>query len=186
MPGSRSPVAADDLGGPGPAVRPIRLLTLCTGNAARSVMAGVMLQPGPVTIVTAGTHVVEGQPMSRRTRDALALLGLRADGHRSHQLTDADVEDADLIVAMAGEHVSYIRRRYPAAASRTASIKRLCRDLPAGPPSLAERIASLDLASLPVEAWEDVADPAGGEDEIYSSCVEELAGLCARLLPRLS
>ena len=47
MPGSRSPVAADEVGGPGPAVRPIRLLTLCTGNAARSVMAGVMLQPGP-------------------------------------------------------------------------------------------------------------------------------------------
>jgi protein-tyrosine-phosphatase len=145
-----------------------------------------MLRPGPVTIVTAGTHVVEGQPMSRRTRDALASVGLQADGHRSHQLTDGDVEGADLILAMAGEHVSYIRRRYPAAASRTASIKRLCRDLPAGPPSLAERIASLDLAALPVEPWEDVADPAGGEDQIYLSCVEELSGLCSLLLPRLS
>jgi protein-tyrosine-phosphatase len=161
------------------------VLTLCTGNAARSVMAGVMLQPGPLTIVTAGTHVVEGQPMSRRTRDALASVGLSAAGHRSHQLTDRDVEHADLILAMAGEHVSYIRRRHPDAAPRTATIKRLCRDLPAGPPSLVERIASLDLAALPVEPWEDVADPAGGEDETYRSCVEELAGLCARLLPLL-
>ena len=56
--------------------------------------------------------------MSRRTRDALASVGLEADGHRSHQLTDGDVEDADLILAMAGEHVAFIRRRYPAAASQ--------------------------------------------------------------------
>ncbi len=149
-------------------------------------MAGVMLKPGPLTIVTAGTHVVEGQPMSRRTRDALASLGLSADGHRSHQLIDRDVEGADLVLAMAGEHVSYIRRRYPSAASKTASIKRLCRDLPTGPPSLAQRMASLGLAELPVEPWEDVDDPAGGEDETYVSCAEELAGLCALLLPRLS
>ena len=172
--------------GPDEADRQVRLLTLCAGNAARSVMAGTMLQPGTLRIVTAGTHVVEGQPMSRRTRDALASVGLRADGHRSHQLTDRDVEDAGLILAMAGEHVAYIRRRYPEAASKTASIKRLCRDLPAGPQPLGERIDSLGLADLPIEAWEDVEDPAGGEDEAYLSCVKELGALSADLLPRLS
>jgi len=149
-------------------------------------MAGAMLQAGTLQIVTAGTHVVEGQPMSRRTKDALASVGFLAEGHRSHQLTDGDVEEADLILAMAGEHVSYIRRLHPSAASKTASIKRLCRDLAPGPPSLVERIASLGLAGLPVEAWEDVEDPAGGEDEVYRSCAKELAVLCADLLPRLS
>ena len=76
--------------------------------------------------------------------------------------------------------------QYPSAATKTASIKRLCRDLPPGPPSLGERIASLGLAGLPVETWEDVEDPAGGEDEIYRACAKELAGLCADLRPRLS
>ena len=116
--------------------------------------------------------------MSRRTRDALATVGFAAPDHRSHQLTEADIATADLILAMAGEHVSYIRRRHPEAAGKTATIKRLVRDLPPGPDPLTERITRLGLADAPVEAWEDVEDPAGGEDDDYVSCAQELAGLC--------
>ena len=161
------------------------LLTLCTGNAARSVMAGAMLLDGPLPVVTAGTHVLEGQPMSRRTRAALESVGFAADGHRSHQITERDIDDSLLILAMAAEHVAYIRRKHPAAAHRTASIKRLVRDLPPGPEPLADRLARLGLADVDVEAWEDVEDPAGGDDAVYLSCARELADLCARLLPLL-
>jgi protein-tyrosine phosphatase len=161
------------------------ILTLCTGNAARSVMAGAMLRSAPVHIMTAGTHVVEGQPMSRRTRDALASVEMVADGHRSHQLTDGDVGTADLIIAMAGEHVNFIRRRYPEAAAKTGSIKRLVRDLSDGPEPLSERVARLGLAEVAIDGWEDVEDPAGGDDETYMACARELAGLCLALQPRL-
>ena len=162
------------------------LVTLCTGNAARSVMAGAMLRAAPFPVVTAGTHVIEGQPMSRRTRAALEAVGLNADGHRSHQVTDEDIDGSVLILAMAAEHVSYIRRKHPRAAHRTATIKRLVRDLPPGPGPLADRLDALRLADVEVGAWEDVEDPAGGDDPVYVSCAEELADLCARLVPLLA
>ncbi len=62
---------------------------------------------------------------------------------------------------MAGEHVAYVRRRHPVAADRTATLKRLCRDLPEGSAPLAKRLAELDLADVAIEPWEDVEDPAG-------------------------
>lgn len=161
-------------------------MTLCTGNAARSVMAGAMLEPGPLRIVTAGTHVIEGQPMSRRTRAALAAIGWNADAHRSHQITEEDIDGSVLILAMAAEHVGYIRRKHPEAAHRTASLKRLVRDLPVGPDPLTDRLAALHLADVEIGDWEDVEDPAGGDDDVYVSCAKELDDLCARLLPLLA
>lgn len=160
---------------------------LCTGNAARSVMAGAMLgsHGKPVRISTAGTHVIEGQPMSRRTRDAMAALGVEAPGHRSRQLDDALIEDADLVVALAGEHVQYVRRRHPDAAARTATLRRLCRDLPAGNEPLVDRIAGLRLDDVDPEEWEDVADPAGGDTEVFDACAREVFDLVADLAPRL-
>jgi protein-tyrosine-phosphatase len=161
------------------------VVVLCTGNAARSVMAGAMLADAPVRLITAGTHVVEGQPMSRRTRAALESVGLSAAAHRSHQITAADIEAASLVVAMAGDHVGYVRRTFPAASAKTATIKRLCRDLGAAPPPLTARLQALDLAGVEIEPWEDVGDPAGGEDEDYVACAKELLGLCADLALRL-
>jgi protein-tyrosine-phosphatase len=136
-------------------------------------------------VITAGTHVVEGMPMSWRTRDALAGIGVRADGHRSHQLRDGDVAVADLVIAMAGEHVTYVRRQHPDAAARTGTLKRLVRDLGGGKDVLAHRVAGLELASLELEPWEDVADPAGGDLPEFEECVAEIDGLLTDLLPRL-
>lgn len=163
------------------------VITLCTGNAARSVMAGAVLVAGDpgLEVITAGTHVIDGQPMSWRTREALATLGLEANHHRSAQLRPGDLERADLVLAMATEHVRYVRREHPEAADRTATLKRLVRELPAGPEPLRERLTALDLALVEPHEDEDVADPAGGDEHVYVDCAREIHDLLTELLPRL-
>ena len=155
---------------------------LCTGNAARSVMAGAALaRSSGARITTAGTHVVEGQPMSWRTRSALEGAGLAADGHRSRQIRQRDLDEADLVVGLAREHVEHVRRRHPSAAARTATLRRLCRDLPGRPGTLQERLEGLHLDEVELELWEDVDDPAGGEVEDFHGCAAEIVELVACL-----
>ena len=163
------------------------IITLCTGNAARSVMAGAVLAAADpdLEVVTAGTHVIDGQPMSWRTREALADLGLEANHHRSAQLRPADLERADLILAMAGEHVRYVRREHPEVAERTATLKCLVQLLAPGPAPLRDRLAPLALADIELSEEEDVADPAGGDEQVYVECAREIHGLLTELLPRL-
>ncbi len=169
------------------------MLLLCTGNVARSVMARAMLGwladawGVPLRLATAGTHALEGQPPGARTQAALGavLEGASVGRHRSHQLTGADLEVADLVVAMEAAHVRYVRRSHPEAADRTATLRHLCRALLPAPPGLAQRVALLDLAAADLDGADDVLDPAGGDQEAYAACAAELWALCTELVGRL-
>ncbi|MGH8982075.1 MAG: hypothetical protein ACRDWE_13840 [Acidimicrobiales bacterium] len=177
---------------------PVTVLIVCTGNAARSVMAGYMLEhlaasrAAPLTVATAGTHALDGQPMGARTLAAMrsvpALDWVPAGTHRSRQLEAHHLASADLVVAMEADHVRFVRRHHPSAAERTATIRRLARDLAPGPlryGGLGERVASMHLAEVALGDDEDVVDPAGKDDAAYARCAADLWALCAELMRRL-
>jgi protein-tyrosine-phosphatase len=159
-------------------------------------MAGFMLDRlrdgrtgDELRIVTAGTHTIDGQPMGMRTRGAMTRIAELADtdfhGHRSRQVHGVDLVHAELVVVMEADHVRFVRRRFPDAAAKTATIRRLCRDLAPPPGGLAERVAALGLADVEVSDDEDVLDPAGADADVYAACADELWALCGRLITLL-
>ena len=159
----------------------MNIVTLCTGNVARSVMLGYMLTTiadatgEDWTIRTAGTHATEGSGMSARTRDALLkideLAGHRYGAHRSHQLTDADATWADVILCAELDNVNYVRAHHAASAERAVQLAEFV------------RFASLDgdfdaqlRASRSHEPSDEynVTDPAGGDQADYDECARHL------------
>lgn len=165
---------------------------LCTGNAARSVMGAAMMRAHygdnpPLTVRSGGTHVVGGQPLSVRTRNALARHGLRDPWHRSHQLTREDIERSVLILAMEPDHLRWMRRIHPQGATKTGSLRRVACDLaPGSAADLASRVSQLGLADIKPDAWEEVVDPGAGLQEDYDLAADEIAVLVRQLVQRLA
>jgi len=169
---------------------------LCTGNAARSVMAAAMMrhvlgEDSPFLVSSGGTHVVPGQPMSVRTRRALERHDLTDPWHQSHQLDAADVERASVIVAMESMHSQWMQRTHPEGVSKTVSLPRLVRDLGERRPQWNEpvpdrvefdaRIESLRLGDAAIESWEEIIDPAGGEQADFDECADVINRLIREL-----
>ena len=116
---------------------PYRVVMVCTGNICRSAMAEVVLrdrlaaagipdsEPGGVTVTSAGVSDEErGNPIDSRARRVLteAGYGVGADdvsrataiaiaSHTAHRVTDAEIAEADLLLAMTDSHWNVLQRR---------------------------------------------------------------------------
>lgn len=163
------------------------ILFLCTGNASRSVIGGAALarRRPDLAIATAGTLVLEGQPMSRRTRSAMLDVGLDAADHRSRQAGAAVLEASSLVIAAAPEHVAWIRREHPGHAVRTATLIHLVRSLSTGRSPLEARVKQLRLDGHDPGPDEEIVDPGGGEVDLYVAVARQIVTLVDDLADRL-
>lgn len=158
----------------------LRIVTLSTRNIARSVMLGHMVttladaEGVDWHVRTAGTHVSNGATMIGHARDALRGLDDLGEhhfgAHRSHQLTDDDVDWADIVVAVEADHVRFVRDRFNGAA-KTVQLHQFVRFAPLD----ATFDEQLDVVThLEPSAEYDIADPSGGSQVDYDVCARDL------------
>jgi len=109
----------------------IRILFICTGNTCRSIMAeGLMkktleeLGKGRVEVVSAGIAAVTGVSPTDETIEVMKEeTGIDVSGYHATDVSDALIEDADIILVMENVHKKEIIRRVPAAANKTFLLK---------------------------------------------------------------
>ena len=103
------------------------LLMICSGNTCRSPMAEVIMRGTwkdgpPLRVWSRGTSAIPGFPASSEAVSAMAARGLDLSGHTSAQVTEADLEAADLVVAMTAAHKRALLDKYPAYRSKVRTL----------------------------------------------------------------
>ena len=91
--------------------RPVRILTVCTGNICRSPVAERLLQagldqvqPGSFEVRSAGTRAMVGEPIQPLSADIIRTYGGTPDGFAARQLTPEILRESDLVLTMTARH----------------------------------------------------------------------------------
>ena len=100
----------------------VKILFVCHGNICRSPMAEFVLKDMVKKAGVADRFQIEsvavsreelGNPVYPPARRELATHGIRCDGHRARQITQADVDRYDHIYYMDSSNASYLSRMFP-------------------------------------------------------------------------
>nr|MBC7245082.1 low molecular weight protein arginine phosphatase [Chloroflexota bacterium] len=137
------------------------VLFVCTGNVCRSPMAAGFFydklvqerMDGCVRVRSAGIWALEGQPASAYALQVMGEHGLDISAHRGRNLTQADVDEADIILVMTKRHAEIINRDFANSVGKVRLLSEM-----AGEPY-------------------DIQDPYGGSLLEYRRTAAELADL---------
>ena len=145
------------------------ILFVCTGNICRSPMAAGLFYDKlvreradeRVRIRSAGVWALHGQPASAYARQVMSEHDLDISAHRGRNLMQADVDEADLILAMTRRHADIVASDLKRSAGKVHLLSEM-----AGKPH-------------------DIQDPYGGSLSEYRRTATELEDLIERGYARI-
>ena len=116
-------------------------------------------------IQSAGTLGIEGMPATDHAIEVVEEMGADLTGHVSQGVSPRLVKNANLILAMAGEHVDYLHREFPGYRENVFLLRQFAND----------------------DKLEDphIEDPIGASKAVYRECARIIAEELDRILPTL-
>ena len=134
------------------------ILFVCTGNLCRSPMAAglaqhLLAQMGANLweVRSAGTNALDGSPPTPSAIQVLAERGIDISEHRAHQVTQVDLDQAQLVLTMTAAHRQALISQFP------------------------EQRSKIELLSEWAGGSGDVEDPMGWRTpEAYRTCADRI------------
>ncbi len=183
----------------------VKVLFVCTGNLCRSAAADRLLSawatadPGrAIAVRSAGTRARPGRSIHPSTERALLRHRVSADGFLSRPLSENDVEWADLVLTMTGQHREDVLAVSPRGLHKSFTLieaAALCLAIPqpwARRPEarrgegVAETLRGVRHQFATARGPDyDIVDPIDGPEELHAAVVDRIAAALDYIRPVL-
>ena len=123
----------------------MKILFICTGNVSRSFLAEMLFKNEirqhkieNVTVSSAGTAAFAGEPADPEMVKYLSKNRIPVEEHEAKPVTEAVLDNADIILVMEKWHSEILERRYP---------------------KIKDKIGHLGQYISPDQVYDDIIDP---------------------------